>query len=144
MPIERQLDVYIAGVTAIHPPRIDLGLVIGEQGPVILPALFDRLGREEHGCRQARLVWIMVGMPCAPDVRPQVLEALDSMRIHVWASEDSAHRARAERSLRHYQFTSSVICVAPCSSPQFASSTISSRSRMNSSFTGSIRLAPFS
>ena len=45
---------------------------------------------------------------------------------------------------RHYQFTSSVICVAPCSSPQFASSTISSRSRMNSSFTGSIRLAPFS
>lgn len=100
MPIERQLDFYIAGVTLIHPPRIDLGLEIGEQGPAILPALFDRLRREKHGYIKSNLVWIMVGMPCTPDVRPQVLAALDSMRVYVSAIEDSTHRSSAEWSLR--------------------------------------------
>jgi hypothetical protein len=101
MPIERQLDFYIARVTLLHPPRIDLGLDIGEQGPVVLPALFDRLRRERHGYIQASLVWVMVGMPCTPDVRPQVVAALDSMRVHLSAIEDSAHRSSAKRSLGH-------------------------------------------
>ena len=74
MPIERQLDVYIVGVTAIHPPRSDLGLVIGEQGPVILPALFDRLPREQHGYIKSSLVWIMVGMPAPQTCDPRLLQ----------------------------------------------------------------------
>lgn len=30
-PVEEQLDLYVAGVTGVHPPRRDLGLVIGER-----------------------------------------------------------------------------------------------------------------
>lgn len=99
MAIERQLDVYIVGVTRIHPPRSDLGLAIGRQGPEILPALLDRLRRERHGYEKASLVFIMVGMPCTADVLARVHQGIESARLEVVGIEDSAHRSRAERNL---------------------------------------------
>src|SRR5690242_11800955 len=66
-PLEEQLDLYIAGVTGVRPPRTDLGLVIGKQGPAIVPVLLTRIRRVSNEHVRANLVWIMVGMPCTTD-----------------------------------------------------------------------------
>jgi hypothetical protein len=100
LPIERQLDVYIAGLR-VHPPRIDLGLVIGKQGPAIMPALLSRMRLARHDYIKAELVWILRGMPCTPALGDSVRAALDSVRVQAAAIRDSTHRATAEQNLKY-------------------------------------------
>lgn len=103
MPIERQLDIYIAGVTGVHPPRTDLGLEIGKQGPVILPNLLARFRRVPEEFLKADLIWIMIGMPCAIETADslKIGIALDSMRLEVAEMRVPHSKARAEENLRY-------------------------------------------
>jgi hypothetical protein len=100
MPIERQLDIYIAGLR-VHPPRFDLGLVIGEQGPAIMPAVLDRMRLARHDYIKAMLAWTLVGMPCTPALRDSVRAALDSVRVQVAAIHSPTHRESAEQNLKY-------------------------------------------
>jgi hypothetical protein len=100
MPIERQLDIYIAGLR-VHPPRLDLGLVIGKQGPAIMPALLSRMRLARHDYIKADLAWVLVGMPCTPALGDSVRAALDSVRVQVAAIRNATHRATAEQNLKY-------------------------------------------
>jgi hypothetical protein len=100
-PLERQLDIYIAGMTGVHPPRSDLGLVIGGQGPAIMPALLSRMRLAREDYIKAHLVWILRGMPCTPSLDGRVRAGLDSVRVQVAAIRDSTHRETAEQNLKY-------------------------------------------
>jgi hypothetical protein len=102
-PIEEQLDIYIAGLTGVHPARIDLGPEIGEQGPVILPALLARMRRVSKEYLKADLIWVMRGMPCKVETADSIKidNALDSMRLEVATMQVPHSKARAEENLRY-------------------------------------------
>jgi hypothetical protein len=100
LPIERQLDVYIAGLSR-HPPSIDLGLAIGKQGPAIMPALLSRMRLARHDYIKAELVWILRGMPCSPALDDRARAALDSVRVQVAEIRDPRHRGTAEQNLKY-------------------------------------------
>jgi hypothetical protein len=97
---EQQLDIYIAGLR-VHPPRSDLGLVIGKQGPAIMPAVLSRMRLARHDYIKAMLAWTLVGMPCTPEVGDSVRAALDSVRVQVAAMRNPTHREGAEQNLKY-------------------------------------------
>lgn len=99
-PLEEQLDLYIAGVNSVHPPRIDLGLVIGKQGPAIVPTLLARIRRVPNEHDKANLVWIMVGMPCTTETADSISAALDSMRLETARIRNTNAKGSAEHSLQ--------------------------------------------
>jgi hypothetical protein len=99
-PLEEQLDLYIAGVTGIHPGRRDLGLVIGEQGPAIVPALLARMRRSTKGHVKAHIAWIMVGMPCTAGTADSVRTALSEMRSEVNSIRPHSSKELAEHFLK--------------------------------------------
>jgi hypothetical protein len=99
-PLEEQLDLYIAGVTGVRPARLDLGLAIGQQGPVIVPALLARIRSVPKEHVKADLVWIMVGMPCTAETTDCMSAALDTMRLEVASMRAPSSKASAEHSLR--------------------------------------------
>lgn len=100
-PIPKQLDAYVVGITRIHPPRKDLGLVIGRQGAAVLPALFDRYGGSTTDYEKANLPWILVGMPCTQPDSSRVSEALDSFRVLLPAIENHDHRSAAIQNMQY-------------------------------------------
>lgn len=101
MPPEQQLDVYIAGVTGMHPPRMDLGLEIGKQGPAIVPALLARMRRVPKEYVKADLMWVMVGMPCTAETADSINTALDAMRLEVASMRVPSSKASAEQNLKY-------------------------------------------
>jgi hypothetical protein len=100
-PLDRQFDIYIAGMTGAHPARIDLGLVIGEQGPRIMPTLLRRMRQARHDYEKVDLAWVLRGMPCRPSSADSVRDAIDSVQAEVSAIRDSASRADGEQMLRY-------------------------------------------
>jgi hypothetical protein len=99
-PVEEQLDLYVAGITGVRPPRTDLGLVIGKQGPAIVPALLTRIRRVTNEHVKANLVWIMVGMPCTTGNADSIGAGLDSIRLEAARMRNPNAKSSAEHSLR--------------------------------------------
>jgi hypothetical protein len=99
--LERQFDIYIAGMAGVHPPRIDLGLVIGGQGPRIMPTLLSRMRQARKDYMKVDLAWVLVGMPCTPTAADSVRNAIDSVRTELLAIRDSTYRVMGEEQLRY-------------------------------------------
>ena len=100
-PLDRQFDIYSAGMSGFHPPRIDLGLVIDQQGPSIMPTLLSRVRQTRKDHVKVDLAWVLVGMPCLPAIVDSVREAIDSVRAELLAIRDSTYRVMGEENLRY-------------------------------------------
>jgi hypothetical protein len=100
-PLERQFDIYMAGMSGVHPPRIDLGLVIGRQGPRIMPTLLSRMRQTRKDYAKVDLAWVLVGLPCTPTVGGSARDAIDSVRTELLAIRDSTYRVMGEEQLRY-------------------------------------------
>jgi hypothetical protein len=100
-PLEEQFDIYLAGVAWTHPPRIDLGPEIGEQGPVILPALLARIRREPKEYLKAYLMLIMVGMPCTAEVSDTTNSVLKVMHMEADSMRVQSSKDLAKQILGH-------------------------------------------
>lgn len=81
MPIPDQLDLYVVGITRLHPPDIGLALMIGEQGPRVLPVLLDRVHNEPNEYVKSRFATILVGMPCTSVAKARIVDAIRILRV---------------------------------------------------------------
>jgi hypothetical protein len=59
LPIDKQIDYYLAGTSYAHPPLTELGDVIAEQGETAVPFLVKRLRNETSESRQVDLIYVL-------------------------------------------------------------------------------------
>jgi hypothetical protein len=100
LPVEEQLNVYVAGITHLHPPRMDLGIVIGEQGAAVLPALVERVRSEPDEYVKANLTRILIAMPCTPEAQSKIINAIGTFRAELSTMKDSLWRDIGEKDLQ--------------------------------------------
>jgi hypothetical protein len=62
MPIDKQIEYYLAGMSYAHPPLMELGDVIASQGKDALPHLVKRLKDEKSEGRQMNLIYVFDSM----------------------------------------------------------------------------------
>jgi hypothetical protein len=58
MPIDKQIDYYLAGTSYVHPPLLELGDVIANQGKDAVPPLTKRLREEKSEHAQLMLMYV--------------------------------------------------------------------------------------
>lgn len=100
-PVEEQIDLYLIGMTAIHPPLIELADAVARNGEPAILAILKRLETADKDFVKSNLMLILERMACHHNVdlraNRRVMEAL---RRAIGAIRYEVPR---ERALESYQ-----------------------------------------
>jgi hypothetical protein len=97
MPIDKQLDYYLAATSYVHPPELGLGDMIAEEGAKALQYLVQKLREEKQEHRQIMLMYVFEHMNRFDHNLRDEREALDALRDTTSNMKD--HKAEAQRVL---------------------------------------------
>lgn len=96
LPIEKQIDYYLAGVTYTHPPLLGLGDHIAKRGKEAIPALVKRLKDEDKEFRKVALIEVFEDMDRFYYDLTGNQEVIEALKKTTAQLKDPSHRARAE------------------------------------------------
>lgn len=93
LPIERQIDYYLAGTIYVHPPQLSLRDVIASRGKEAVPALMKRLKEEKKDYHKIDLMLVFSSMhKFHYDLRgeKEVIESLKEVAANIETPKDKA------------------------------------------------------
>lgn len=98
-PIEKQIEYYLAGKRYVHPPESTLLPIISEQGQAAIPALLDRINREDSDSQKVHLLEVFRYMQVFHYDLRRDQKVIDDLRGVVSRMKDLNRKARAEELL---------------------------------------------
>ena len=100
LPTDKQIDIYLVGMSYVHPPQVGLADDIAKKGREAIPFLVKRINEEKLDTRRADLMYVLQLMHHTHyDLRDErdVLQQLKSVAAEM---KDPYEKARAEAILR--------------------------------------------
>jgi hypothetical protein len=97
LPIDKQIDYYLAATSYVHPPELELGDIIASEGKEAVPFLVKRLRAEKQEHRQIMLLYVFEHMNRFNYKLKNEKEALDLLREVAANMKDN--KVEAERVL---------------------------------------------
>lgn len=97
--IEKQIDYYLAGRKHVHPPSSIMLYVIAERGKSAVPALLERMRKENSDGAKEDLIEVVRNIHDFHDDLRSEKETIEQLRTVVSGMKDAKRKARAAEML---------------------------------------------